>query len=77
MVSDIPAHRPFAQDAGVQLFTAGDVARAGRALTQLIESHLRQPRPQLACHRMDAHGSKLLVLYEILVRQQRSRLSLG
>lgn len=77
MLSDIPAHRPFAQDAGVQLFTAGDTARAGRALTQLIESHLRQPRPQLACHRMDAHGSKLLVLYEILVRQRRSRLSLG
>lgn len=74
LLSDIPAHRPFATHKGVALFPVGDAAEGGRLLCDMLTSHRRQPRIALAGHRLEEHGQALLALYRQLVLDRRRRI---
>lgn len=64
LLSDIPGHRPFAADAGVRLFSLADPSQAGRLLLSLLDEHVPTRRPYLREHSVEAHGRRLLELYE-------------
>jgi glycosyltransferase involved in cell wall biosynthesis len=70
LLSDIPAHLPFARYPGVVLFPASDVEQAAQQLVHLLDDQSRPLRPDLAGHTLEAHGRKLLSVYEELVRER-------
>ncbi|GAA4035307.1 hypothetical protein GCM10022281_14550 [Sphingomonas rosea] len=67
VLSDIPAHRPFAEEQGVTLFRERDQTAAGAVLAETVASHHRRARPALASHRVADHGRRLLDIYRSLV----------
>ena len=70
LLSDIPSHRPFAQHPGVALFARSDPQKAGTMLIRLLDEHTDRPRPDLACHKVEEHGRKLMTIYEEALRER-------